>query len=83
MTAERNRCRSEAADAGRQADRLTQRLNAIPKVPAPPACPSGLQRRMPKCSLCGRGPGLPTEPHLSKSTHAAVAAAEAGTRPTS
>ena len=37
MTAERNRCRSEAADAGRQADRLTQRLNAMPKVPEPPA----------------------------------------------
>ena len=80
MTAERNRCRSEAADAGRQADRLTQRLNAMPKVPAPPACPKGLERRMPKCSLCARGPGLSTQPQLSKSTGTAVTAVEAGTR---
>ena len=39
MTAERNRCRSEAANAARHADRLTQRLSAMPKVPAPPSVP--------------------------------------------
>lgn len=50
MTAERNRCRSEAADAGRQADRLTQRLNAMPKVPAPLACSKGLQRHRGPCA---------------------------------
>ena len=32
MTAERNRYRSEAADAGRQADKLAQRLAAGPKA---------------------------------------------------
>ena len=32
MTAERNQCRSEAAEAGRQADKLTQRLSAMPKA---------------------------------------------------
>ncbi|CAL5219051.1 g811 [Coccomyxa viridis] len=31
MTAERNQYRSEAAEAGRQADKLTQRLSAMPK----------------------------------------------------
>ena len=62
MTAERNRCRSEAADAGRQADRLTQRLNAMPKVLAPPSCSTGLEgHRSPNCLLCGREPKLPTQ----------------------
>ncbi len=32
MTAERNQYRSEAAEAGRQADKLTQRLSAMPKA---------------------------------------------------
>ena len=32
MEAERNRCRSEAAAAGRAADRLTSQLAAMPKV---------------------------------------------------
>ena len=32
MTAERNRYRSEAADAGRQADKLAQRLADGPKA---------------------------------------------------
>ncbi len=32
ITAERNQYRSEAAEAGRQADKLTQRLSAMPKV---------------------------------------------------
>ena len=32
MTAERNHFRSEAAGAGRQADQLTQRMNAMPKA---------------------------------------------------
>lgn len=32
MTAERNQHRSEAAEAGRQADKLTQQLNAMPKA---------------------------------------------------
>lgn len=35
MTAERNRFRAEAAEAERQADKLTQRLSAIPKARAP------------------------------------------------
>ena len=65
MTAERNRCRSEAANAGRQADRLTQRLNAMPKVPPPPACSAGLERGMPKCLLLWRGLDLPTQPQFS------------------
>ena len=32
VTAERNQYRSEAAEAGRQADKLTQRLSAMPKA---------------------------------------------------
>lgn len=32
MTAERNRCRSEAAAAERAADKLKQQLDALPKV---------------------------------------------------
>jgi hypothetical protein len=45
MTAERNKCRSEAAAAGRAADKLKTQLDAMPKViwglgfPGGPICP--------------------------------------------
>ena len=41
MTAERNQHRSEAAEAARQADKLTQRLSALPK--ARPFCSQSWQ----------------------------------------
>lgn len=33
MTAERNKCRSEAAAAERSADKIKQQLDALPQVP--------------------------------------------------